>query len=255
MMSRDPAVSMQKMRQQAIETCQRLAIADEHEELIGGWTLLSPQVPNTIKSTPFEESILLLTDSGLYSCRFDWNLEKLLFFERVSLDHILSIKCGTYITSTLSTSQTDETRNVGFVITYKAGENDITRINTRSMTNVSRLDTDLLNGTSTKPPPFGLAALLGRPESPANRVLALKALPSRSAVAEGDGIHPLSEIEQVKAICSAIEHMVLLGQVHEAGTEAKPIVESGDIISLADARKSTGILEQLGHGFKKLIWA
>jgi hypothetical protein len=247
-------VSMQKMRQQAIEACQKQVVADEHEEFIGGWTLLTPQVPNTIKSTPFEESILLLTDSGLYSCRFDWNMEKPRSYERVSLEHILSIKYGTYITSTLSASQADEQRNVGFVVSYKAGKNDIARVNTRSMANVSRMDMDLLGGTSTSPATSGLAALIGRPTSPANRVLALKALSSKSAVAEGNESH-LSEIEQVRGICSEIERMILLGQVLEVGSEKRRLIESGDIINLNEARKSTGLLERLGHSFKKLIWA
>jgi len=255
MMSRDPAVSMHKMRQQAIEACQKLVVADEHEEFIGGWALLTPQVPNTIKSMPFEESVLLLTDSGLYSCRFDWNLEKVSSFERVSLEHVLGIKYGTYVTSTLSGSQADEQRNVGFVVTYKAGTNDITRVNTRSMSTVSRSDTDLLEGKATPPPPSGLAAFIGNtPATTSNKLLALKALPSRDAVAEGNESR-LSEIEQVKTICSEIERMVLHGQVLEVGTERKSIVESGDIISLAEARKSTGLLEQIGYNVKRLIWA
>jgi hypothetical protein len=251
-MSRDPAVSMKKMRQQAIEACQKLVVADDHEEFIGGWTLLAPQVPNTIKSTPFEETILLLTDSGLYSCRFDWNIEKVSSFERVSLEHIVNIKYGTYITSTLSASQADEQRNIGFVVTYKVGKNDIARVNTRSMANVYRLDMDSFG---ERAPPKGLAALIGRPATPVNRVLAFKALSTRSAVtAEGGDNHP-SESEQVRGICSEIERMILLGTVSEVGSEKKRIVEAGEIISLNDARKSTGLLEQLGHSFKKLIWA
>jgi hypothetical protein len=110
-MSGDPAVSMPKLRQQAVEMCQNL-IVTEDEELIGGWTLLTPQTPNTIRSSPFEESILLLTDVGLYSCRFDWNLEKVSSFERIDLQRVISIKYGTYITSTLSLVQTDEETNV-----------------------------------------------------------------------------------------------------------------------------------------------
>lgn len=252
LMSRDPAVSMQKMRQQAIEACQKLVVADEDEEMIGGWTLLTPNVPNTIKSSPFEESILLLTDSGLYSCRFDWNMEKVSSFERVSLEHIISIKYGTFITSTLTASQADETRNVGFVVTYEVGKNDISRVNTRSMANVTL---DLPGGLSTAPLTQGIAALIGRPSSPANRVLALKALFTRSAVSSDGSDHQLSELEQVSGICAEIERMILLGQVVEVGTRRGELVENGDIISLAEARKSTGLLEQLGHSFKKLIWA
>lgn len=247
-MSRDPAISMQKMRQQAIEACQKYVVADEHEEFIGGYTLLTPQMPNTIKSTPFEESILLLTDSGLYSCRFDWNVEKVSSFERVSLEHVVGIKYGTYITSTLSASEIDEQSNVGFVVTYKAGKNDIARVNTRSMANVSIAPTPQQMSSS-------LAALIGRPTSSANRVLALKALSTRSADISSTGASQLSEIEQVKGICSEIERMVLKVQVVEEASERGSLVENADIISLSEARKSTGLLEQLGHSFKKLIWA
>jgi len=254
-MSGDPAVSMQKLRQQAIEMCQKQVVADEQEEFIGGWTLLTPQIPNTVKSSPFEESVLLLTDAGLYSCRFDWNMEKVSSFERLDLQHIETIRYGTYITSTLSAAQADEQRNVGLVITYTAGVNDITRVNTRSVSNIrTRNEMDLLGGTSIITAPSALQNLIGRPAAPATRVLALKALPSRSAVADGNDVK-LTEIEQVKAICSEIERMVLHGRVVEVGTERKNLVERGDIISLSEARKSTGLLEQLSHSLKKLVWA
>lgn len=255
-MSGDPAVSMQKMRQQAIDMCQKLVVADEHEEFIGGWTLLTPQISNTIKSMPFEESVLLLTDSGLYCCRFDWNMEKVSSFERVDLQHILGLKYGTYITSTLSASQADEKRNVGFVVTYKAGANNIMRVNTRSMSTIqSRDEADLLGGTAIiSPNHTGLASLMARQSVPANQVLALKALPSKSALPDEHDVR-LSEIEQVKAICSEIERIVHHGLVVEAGTERKNLIESGDIISLSEARKSTGLLEQLGHSLKKMVWA
>lgn len=247
---------MQKLRQQAIETCQKIVIADDHEEFIGGWALLSPQIPNTIKSSPFEESVLLLTDVGLYSCRFDWNTEKVSSFERIGLQHIDSIKYGTYITSTLSAAQGDELKNVGIVVTYRAGEDDITRVNTRSMSNAPRGDTDLLGGPSivTQVAPSVIQNLIGKPSGPDTKVLAVKALPSKSAVAVG-GQSSLTEIEQIKTICSEIERMVLHGQVIEAGTERKGLVVNEDIISLADARKNTGLLTQLQHQLKKLVWA
>lgn len=254
-MSGDPAVSMQKIRQKAIDMCQRQIIADEHEEFIGGWTMLTPQIPNTVKSTPFEESVLLLTDGGLYSCRVDWSMEKVSSFERIELQQITSIKYGTYITSTLSTAQTQEGRNVGFVITYKAGANDVTRVNTRSLSNIrSRNERDPFGGASSPPGASMLPTLLGRPSVPTTSVLALKALPARSAVADGSESR-LSEIQQLKTICSEIERMIFLGQVVEVGTERKGLVTQGDIISLSEARKSTGLLEQLSHSLKKMVWA
>ncbi|TAQ88055.1 hypothetical protein B7494_g3605 [Chlorociboria aeruginascens] len=256
MMSVDPAVSPQKMRQQAIEVSQKLVVADEHEELIGGWTLLTPQVSNTIKSSPFQEAVLLLTDRGVYACRFDWNMEKVLSFERIELEHIIGIKYGVYITSTLSRAQSDEKRNVGLVISYKAGSNNITRVNTRSMSTApSREESDLLGGTSITPAPSSIANLIGLPSAVPHRVLALKALPSQSAVTDGNDSPRVTEMEQVKTVCGEIERMVKLSQVVELGSERREILEAGDIISLADARRSTGLLEQLGHSLKKFVWA
>lgn len=46
MMSSDPAVSMKRVRQNAIEISSKIVIADDNEELIGGWTVLSPREEN-----------------------------------------------------------------------------------------------------------------------------------------------------------------------------------------------------------------
>lgn len=252
LMSSDPAVSMNKMRQQAIDVSQKIVVADEHEELIGGWTLLTPHTPNTVKSMPLDEAVLLLTDSALYATRFDWNIEKVISFERIDLKHIVNIKYGTYITSTLSSAQADEQRNVGFVVSYKSGSDDIVRVNTRSMSSVQSPDSDpSLESASVA----GLSSLVTRATNSPNKILAWKALPSRSAVSEGLEAPHVSEIENVKTICSEIERMVLPWKEIEPASDRKSIVESGDIISLSEAKKSTGLLDQLGHSLKKLVWA
>jgi hypothetical protein len=197
-----------------------------------------------------------LTDAALYACRFDWNLEKVSSFERVELRDIQNIKYGSYITSTLSRSQADEERNVGFVITYAAGNHAFERVNTRSMSTdpSARDSTDLLQGSAVS---TALSGLLGANKSTNNeRILAFKALPARSAVAEKNGeVPPMNEMAQVKNICAEIERVALAWKPVEATSEHKSIVERGDIISLAEARKATGIIEQLGHSLKKLVWA
>jgi hypothetical protein len=251
MMSGDPAISMRKVRQQAIDVSQRLVVADQNEELIGGWALLTPHEPNTIKSMPFEESVLLLTDTALYACRLDLNMEKVSSFKRVDLRHVVKIQFGTYVISTLSAGQADDTRNVGFVVTYKA---DVTRVNTRSMSTApSGEASDLLQGESVTPL-FLSGFISGKPTNN-TRILAFKALPARSAVAEKQDVPTMSEIEQVKHICAEIERMTLAEQAKGTTLEKNYIVESADIISLAEARRSTGLLEQLGHSLKKLVWA
>lgn len=258
MMSSDPGVSMQKLRQQAIDESQKICIADEHEEFIGGWTLLAPHAPNTIKSMPFEEAVLLLTDSALYSTRFDWNTEKVISFERVDLAHVISLKYGTYITSTLSAAQADEKRNVGFIVTYTSGADDISRVNTRSMSTSVPTPEPSHSPEETSASQFSanLTSLIAGKVPPAvEKILAWKAIPSRSAVSAGDDETTLSEIDNVKAVCAEIDRLVQRWQPVDAGTARVSVVESGDIISLADARRHTGIFEQLGHSLKKLVWA
>jgi len=266
MMTKDPAVSMQNMRQQAIDLCQKRVIADDSEEFIGGWTFLTPTTPDTVRAVTLEEAVLLLTDVALYLCRFDWNLDKISSFERVDLAHVQKIKFGTYITSTISSAQIDEMRNVGLVIEYKLGSTDVTRVNTRSISSMS--DMPKAQG------PTGFAGFLsraGRPQAltePPPRRIALKALHSQSSVAdptvgargkkdEPGAITRLTEIQEVVVIAAEIERLAIHNQPRLAG--AKPedanLIEKGDIISLAEARKNTGLLEQLGHSIKKLVWA
>lgn len=282
MMTKDPAISMSRMREQAIETSQKIVIENlDSEDVIGGWTLLSPQQPDTIKSLPFDEIVLLMTDAALYVCRFDWKLDKVASFERVDLANIVGIKIGTYVTSTMSPAQADEDKNVGLVITYEPGKNDIRRFNTRSLTATagsapssseqkSEAATDdhkdspgpSLSG-GILAPIFGSSSpsKSGR-QSQAQKRIALKALYAQSsdydAGAARRGSRVLSEQEQVEVLASEIERQVFIAQPLnnvQGETEKKSIVERGDIISLAEARKNTGLLETWGHAVKKLVWA
>ncbi|KAI0473097.1 SacI homology domain-containing protein [Xylariaceae sp. FL0804] len=287
MMTKDPGVSMTKMREMAIETSHKIAIEDSNEDFIGGWTLLSPHTSDTIRSFPFEEAVLLLTDAALYLCRFDWSLDKVSSFERVELSHVLGMKIGTYITSTTSSGQANESKNVGMVISYEPGQADIKRTNTRSLSSASGppsgqpsapasgvLNQGLLNaisGNSNKPQQRGRGA---------PKRIALKALYAHNSRTDAMGVNSkkMTELEQINVIASEIERLVVkLDNNHnsgssqqqvsegeggeggdgegEQGRDRKSMIERGDIISLAEARKSTGILEQLRHSLKKLVWA
>ena len=243
MMSKDPAISMRSVRQNAIDTSYKRVVGDQSEDLIGGWTMLCPHEPNTLRSSPFEEAVLLLTESALYCCRFDWDTEKVNFFERVDLRSIINIRHGIYVTSTLTTTQMDEQRNVGFVVTYKPGEGDLQRVNTRSLQN----EPETADTTSKNLP---------------NRILAFKALPADSSVVEDEkgeaGHKELSETEAVQYVCDELARAVTdvaLKSEERAKAEDKTLVEEADIITLAEAKKSTGLLEHLGYSLKRLVWA
>ncbi|KAI7760123.1 hypothetical protein LZL87_007416 [Fusarium oxysporum] len=261
MMTKDPAVSVIKMRELAVELCQKRVIADEKEEFHGGWVLLSPTTPDAIKSWPLEEVVLLLTDAALYSCRFDWKSDKVSSFERVELDSITGIKYGTYITSTISLSHIDEIRNAGFVVTYSPGKSDIRRTNTRTFSSRGEM-TGKENATEQKDAsiPASLANLLtsksSSSSSPSVRRLVFKATNVDSSVAVvSDNGPKQTETQQVSTICGDIERLALERQAEHLGEERKRLIETGPIISLEEAKKNTGLLEQLGHSLKKMVWA
>ncbi|KAI9783351.1 MAG: hypothetical protein M1839_003885 [Geoglossum umbratile] len=238
MMTVDPAISMKRVRQDAIETSLKIVIADESEELIDGWTLLAPKEQNVVRSFPFEESVLLLTNAALYACRFDWNVEKVSCFERVDLRHVQGLTLGPYITSTLAPAHTDEKRNVGFVVTYMPGSGDITRVNTRSLES-----TLPVVPTSTLPEPL----------SP-TRILAFKAIPNPASLAPIPDPHHILELDLIRSVCDKINRAAS-AEHHHHYKGPRTLVREHPIISLAEARRSTGLLEQIGYSLKKLVWA
>ncbi|KAL8833354.1 MAG: hypothetical protein Q9170_004307 [Blastenia crenularia] len=270
MMSNDPAISMQTVRANAIDTSSKIAIADQNEDLIGGWTLLSPQKSNSVRTFPFQEVVLLLTDAALYAVRFDWNSEKVSSFERVDLRSVNGIVCGTYITSTLTTTQTDETRNVGLVIKYQPGKEDIARVNTRSLNTAVEhgLETDgdpdsaraaAITSLFDPSEPGLLPRSSGKSPKEDSKFLAFKALPAKSSLAnvKGEGDQGLlSEKQLLASICDNVRRAAYGegGGGSDTGL-SRDFVEEREIVSLKEARKNTGYLEQWGHSLKKLVWA
>ena len=244
MMSGDPGMSMQKVRENAVNTSTKIVIEDSTDDFVGGWTMLSPHEPNTVKTLPLEEVVLLLTDSALYKVCYDWNNEKVASFEKLNLQNITGIMKGTYVTSTLASGQTDEQRNVGFVVKYHPGKEDIARVNTRTMSNVL----DDLEGTEEENKKAAASLLTKHDVSSNLRILAFKALPARSALAaEEQEVHNVSEKELINNICDEIKRYAGQGS-------GKDFIENKDIISLYEARKNTGLVEQWGHSLKRFVW-
>lgn len=274
MMTKDPAVSIQKMREQAIELCQKRVVSDDKEEFIGGWTFLSPAVADSLTASPFQEVVFLLTDTAMYLCRFDWNLDKVSSFDRVDLSHVTGIRYGTYITSTISPTQTDESKNVGLVVTFKPGSNDYRRVNTRTLSSVkggSAHTSDEEAGSSGSATGGGpvqnrLTGLLNRKPPPVAEIkprkIALKAPYAKSSIAEAEaggegGGSRVGEAQLVASVCHEIERLAFLNQPVSNTAEEKrvSIVEKGDIVSLTEAKKNVGIFETLGYSIKRLVWA
>lgn len=248
LMSQDPGISINRVRENAIETCRRLVIQDETEDLIHGWTMLAPAIENTLRTLPFQEAVVLLTDAAIYCCKFDWTTEKVASFEKVDLRSVIKLRYGAYITSTFTERQRDEAMNVGIVIIYKPGKGSLIRTNTRSLQNsVENKAEDRIDGGT------GVLSWLAPRQSPPSRALAVKIIPvtpdRRRSVASQMSTPALETAEHV---ADEIRRAIA-GESKEE--QQKVDVEQGDIISLADAKKRTGYLEQIGHSLKRLVWA
>ncbi|KAI9873234.1 MAG: hypothetical protein M1823_007972, partial [Watsoniomyces obsoletus] len=126
---------MEKVRENAIELCSKQVIQDESEDMIHGWTMLTPAHQNTVRTLPFQEAVVLLTDAAVYCCKFDWTTEKVASFEKIDLRSVSKIRYGTYITSTISEAQMNERLNSGVVVVYRPGKENVVRTNTRSLQN------------------------------------------------------------------------------------------------------------------------
>ncbi|KAI9827713.1 MAG: hypothetical protein M1832_004202 [Thelocarpon impressellum] len=261
MMSGDPATSMSELRQNAVDTAARIVIADKSEELLGGWTLLAPQSPNSLRTFPFSETALLLTTEALYKCVFapESPLEKVSSFTRIPLSQIQSIHHGTYITSTLAPAHTLPERNVGFVVTYSGTADDV-RVNTRAMS-VSSNDASTLSCSPSATSKRASTTAVTGPGAAmeTTRIQAFKAIPQRSShVVRVDGLPSLAavtEAEVIRGICGEVKRAANAATKTAEGETSVITSEQRDVISLAEAQRSTGLLEQLGHELKKMVWA
>jgi hypothetical protein len=251
----DPGISVQKIRQNAIDTSCKIVISSPSEEFLGGWTMLTPRQPNTLRTLPFEESVLLLTDAAVYSCRFNWETGKVLSFERIDLRSISRIHYGTYITSILTETQANERSNVGLVIVYRDGDANALRVNTRSLQ--SSVRPAALEATSNNGE-WDLVSWLRGTKRATTRFVAFKSMPLSNPVASprlGPKGSAVKELDRVRSICQDIERAMLAGDGQNVDSASASVVEQSDIISLADAKKRTGILEHLVYDIKKMVWA
>ncbi|KAJ4291746.1 hypothetical protein N0V90_009641 [Kalmusia sp. IMI 367209] len=263
MKSADYFIDLRKVRQAAIDRSAGIVIEDKEEDFIAGWTLSVPTSANHLKTTTFEEAVLLLTEKALYFCRLDWGTEKVQEFERIELENVEGVFRGVYITSTLAARHMDEEKNVGFVLRYRTESGgELVRRNTRSLD----------SGTGVTQPEAKSSTKSKAPQ-PTGRFLAFKALPPRSSVpAPGETAEtPENEVEVVKGICEEIVKVANKTKSNEQVNVSHPGTEQGDefdddvggkrlkveekdIISLTDAKRSTGYVETLAYSMKKLVW-
>ncbi|KAF2150830.1 hypothetical protein K461DRAFT_308701 [Myriangium duriaei CBS 260.36] len=261
--------------------------SEEEEDLISGWTLHTPSQSNTLRSLPLEECVLLLTDQALYAVRFDWNTEKVGSYERVALSDIKGIRRGVYVTSTLGVKNMDEERNRGFVVTYREKGRGIRRVNTRSLSSAvvpkeaeeetpadAARDADQTEegkgkqteeGKGTEEKDF--AAPAEGEKGKDTKILAFKSLsPRATAMAESgtrrrsvgssqSSVAAMSERQVVEMVTEEVVRAIRAVRERREEEGEMWAVEDEAIISVAEARKSTGYLESIGYSLRRLVWA
>lgn len=246
--SNDPGISIDNIRQHAIESCTEHAISDQEEELICGWVMLVPAQRNTIRTLPFEEAVILLSDRAVYECRFDWDAQKIISIERVDHQRIQKIHFGVYITSTLTNGQMDEDLNAGVVLTYRATTDTITGA---SIATRVRSDAESSQGRNETKEANGILSRLYSRDAQAQGLLGFKVIPSRNL--RGDLVGSMPN-DTAKEIGQEIQRAVIQNSNGMDEVEIA-LLEATDIITPADARRRTGYLEQMGHSVKRYIWA
>lgn len=252
MVSTDPGISVQSGREAAIETCSKIVIQDpDKEDLTHAWTMLVPNQENTLRTMPFEEAVVLLTDVALYCCKMDWGTEKIARYEKVDLRNVKKITWGVYVNSTFTERQMSEDINQGLVVYYAPGKGDVVRVNTRSLHNYhvpkegERPGVDA--GTSVL---SWMAASMMR--QPQNRMMALKVVPPSDddAMASSKAGSPGQVAE---SIADEIRR-AMVGSTAFGEQRGKELVEHSDVISVEEAKRRTGYLEQVSHSLKRLVW-
>lgn len=181
-------IHLRKIREEAIETAasQVLTVG---EDKLDGWTLLSPDKPDQIRSTHYVEKILLVSQKAVYVVEYQYSLQKVIGFTRVPTEDLVSIQLGSYIISSLDASTRDPVENFGFIMSY-SDQSATERIHTYTMKSLqlspskgsSVLDSPAAEGVAGRPPP----RLKRRDSEGPPRFFAFKAL-RRDAVRTNDG--------------------------------------------------------------------
>ncbi|KAI8971754.1 SacI homology domain-containing protein [Mycotypha africana] len=287
-----------KIRSEAINISSDIVIADD-ETRIKGWTLRSPAVVNNIiaKLGPkrktahhyreqqlakkhFEEKIVLLTEKALYVCSYNYKMEKVIQFRRISLDTLVSIQIGEYILSSLTPASRSEDFNYGFVVCHKR-HGGSERWNTGSMLNQHL---SLANTVKTSKDQRGEEEPVPKVENEDMLKTELRKDKSEADIVVG----PKEDIEEEKLgadnACIGTENIEtiafkairndILGEsenqtetckqqvldiVHTITKACKKLNDPNfiiekPIISLKQAEKTDGVLKKMGYKLKRAIW-
>ncbi|GAA5900530.1 uncharacterized protein JCM6883_002873 [Sporobolomyces salmoneus] len=276
-----------QIRQEAIETSTQEVLL-EGEEKLGGWTLISPSEVDTVrpgKGGKFEEKVLLLTNKAVYVVQYEFTLQKVVSSVRIPTGSILSLQTGAYILSSLDSSTSNPTENYGFILRYAASDatekirtytlktqspqkerkESITAKNVGSRLSASmglkplRLPGSIPSTPSKSPTPTP------GPDEEESHFFAFKAL-RRDAikVSSATGTSQIIESrggdgedgEKRKTAKDVVR--VIVDKLKEEGEKIGVVdedwIKEKDIISVAESKAQTPLVDRLSHAVYRAIW-
>ncbi|KAI8978936.1 SacI homology domain-containing protein [Pilobolus umbonatus] len=243
-MSAEPGIERRwaKIRSDAIDISSEIVISDD-ERILAGWTMLSP-ISNSARSTNrrpkrFEEKVVLLSDKALYICRYNYNLEKVVQFKRLSLETITSIQVGEYILSSLTPTSRSSNLNYGLIIHYMTN-GELIRWNTGSIHNQS-LEELNFGGDSDSSDSNTEGVNYNTQDT-----IILKAV-RYNILGELDG-----EVETCKESVMQMVEKIAISCGHAPDDEH--FIIHKPIISLEQAERRDGIFKKMGFKIKQAIW-
>jgi hypothetical protein len=139
----------------------------------------------------------------------------------------------------------DEAENVGIAILYTPGKGSFMRVNTRSLGNSFEEDTTTQKA-GKEDLPSGIASWLGSRPQPSTQTMALKLISNDTSQQTDVWKASNTLLNTAQQICEDIQRA-------QSGNKNLTLVKT-DIISLQEARKRVGYLEQLSHSIKKFVW-
>ncbi|KAI5477835.1 protein of inositol phosphatase family [Pseudohyphozyma bogoriensis] len=235
-----------QIRLEAIETSAQFVLS-EGEERLAGWTLLSPEQQDAVRSTKYEEKVLLLSDKAVYVVSYEYSLQKVLSFKRIPIGDIAGIQKGAYLLSALDPSARDPSENFGFKLFFHDSAT------TERVWTYSLRVKDPKSAAAAQP---ALAATT--PSDTDVHFYAFKVL-RKDAVRLGADqqsqiISRREEDGRNKSAKAGAEEIIsrLLEECEKFG--APEWVKERDIIGLAEAQAQTSILDKLNHKLQSLIW-
>lgn len=286
-------VRIAAIRQEAIDTATHEVLPDGEAKL-AAWNLLSPSEIDTVrprKGGKYEEKVLLLSTKAIYIISYDYNLQKVRPFlcylshlinvnsvgrslqvtsyTRIPTGNILQIRRGAYIISSLDAAGRDPDENYGLALRYRAADTT-ERLRTYSLRTTSMRQRSKLKELSlpAQAAARSVAAAAGTRlgvetgvgEGEESHFVAFKAL-RRDAVKVSSSDGSMTELPTRSGVTARDTVAEIVARIQEecvkAGSvepDGKDFVVEQDIISLAESRAATSIVDRLSHSLYKAIW-